>query len=100
MADVRSTSPQRRLSVLIKGRVQGVGYRYHVWEQAARWPAIVGYVRNTPQGHVEVVAEGPEEQLRRFLQAVSQGPPGARVEAVEVDWSEPEGTFRRFDIRY
>jgi len=68
---------------LVTGRVQGVGFRYFVHAVATR-EGVHGWVRNTHDGGVEIAAEGDVETLDRFERAVRQGPPGARVDRVEV----------------
>ena len=75
---------------LISGRVQGVGFRYFTEATAAR-EGILGWVRNTPDGRVEVVAEGDAEALERFERSLRHGPRGARVERVDVDATSPTG---------
>jgi acylphosphatase len=71
--------PVTRVEVV--GRVQGVGFRWFVREEARRH-AIAGWVRNLPTGAVEIAAEGPQEALDQFLAAVRRGPSGAWVETV------------------
>lgn len=78
----------RRLSVV--GRVQGVGFRMFVAE-TARTEGLQGWVRNLPDGGVEIVAEGDAEALARFEWRVWQGPPGAHVDDVETEDVLPEG---------
>src|SRR5262249_28953653 len=68
---------------LISGRVQGVGFRYFA-QAAARREGLHGWVRNLPDGRVEAEAEGDAEAVERFERAVRHGPPGARVDDVEV----------------
>ena len=75
---------------LISGRVQGVGFRYFTEAAAAR-EGIFGWVRNTPDGRVEVVAEGDADALQRFERSLGHGPRGARVERVEVGDTIPTG---------
>jgi acylphosphatase len=75
---------------LIGGRVQGVGFRYFT-ESAAHREGIEGWVRNLPDGRVEVSAQGDEESLDRFERAIRHGPPGAHVESVEVFDDVPGG---------
>ena len=70
-----------RLHARISGRVQGVGFRWFVREEARRL-GLAGWVRNLPTGDVELVAEGPPETLAAFARTIAQGPPGARVELV------------------
>jgi len=66
---------------LVKGRVQGVGFRWFVQREAAEL-GLRGWVRNTIEGHVEVVAEGEEAELRELRSAVEKGSRGSRVDAV------------------
>ena len=78
---------RRARRYLISGRVQGVGFRFFTEAAAAR-EGLHGWVRNLPDGRVEIAAEGEAEALERFERHVRHGPPGARVERVEVD--EPQ----------
>ena len=68
---------------LISGRVQGVGFRFFAEHAAAR-EAVNGWVRNVPDGRVEIEAEGEAESLERFEHRIRHGPSGARVDRVEV----------------
>lgn len=89
----------RRVHILVSGRVQGVFFRANTQEVAQRL-GLSGYVRNLPDGRVEVVAEGEEGALRKLLEWCHEGPPLARVERVEVRWENPTGEFSGFHIRY
>ena len=78
---------------LVKGRVQGVGFRWFVHREAAGLN-LRGWVRNTEDGHVEVVAAGTPEDLAELRQALNNGSRGSRVDAVleqELAESEAEG---------
>ena len=88
-----------RLHLKITGRVQGVFYRATTHEQALRL-GLVGWVRNMPDGSVELCAEGPREVLEQLLEWCRQGPPGARVSGVRPSWSEATGEHQRFAVRY
>ena len=77
---------------VISGRVQGVGFRYFVQSVASR-ESIAGWVRNLDDGRVEAVAAGDAEAIKRFERAIRQGPPGARVDHVQVDDTFPLGTI-------
>ncbi len=89
----------KRLHVYFAGRVQGVAFRYYVETQARRL-AVKGWVRNLPDGRVELLAEGPEPVLQELLQECRKGPPLALVTDVKVEWSEATGEFPGFQIRY
>jgi len=83
---------------LISGRVQGVGFRYFSADLAAR-EGVTGWVRNLPDGRVEAHMEGEAEAVMRVERALRQGPPGARVDAFDVDPQPPSGAFLDFTIR-
>jgi acylphosphatase len=75
--------------VVIRGRVQGVGYR--AWaEYTALDLALEGWVRNRRDGTVEALFAGPQEAVEAMLEACREGPPGARVAAVNRQESLPE----------
>jgi acylphosphatase len=65
----------------VRGRVQGVGFRWYVVD-TARELRLAGWVKNRTDGNVELAAAGESDALARFEAAVSAGPPGARVEEV------------------
>jgi acylphosphatase len=67
---------------LVRGRVQGVGFRWFVHREAAALE-LHGWVRNTEDGHVEVVAAGTPEQLTELSNALHKGSRGSRVDAVD-----------------
>ncbi len=91
---------RRRLHAIVTGRVQMVGFRYFVVEQA-RALGLDGWVRNGDNGQtVEVVAEGPEETLRQLEAALREGPRYARVESVDARWSDTLEGHRGFDVRW
>jgi acylphosphatase len=75
--------------VVIRGRVQGVGFRAFI-EDAAEERYLEGWVRNRPDGSVEAVFAGREEAVEAVIKACRTGPPGARVEAVDVDEGTPD----------
>jgi acylphosphatase len=77
---------------LVRGRVQGVGFRWFVQREAAALQ-LSGWVRNTEDGHVEVVAKGEPAVVDQFRQALRRGPRGSRVDGVvehELDSKEGE----------
>ncbi len=88
---------QARLRVRVQGRVQGVGFRYFALQHARRL-GLRGYVRNCPDGSVEVLAEGDRTALEELLALLRQGPPAARVERCHVEWKPYEGNLPAFQI--
>jgi acylphosphatase len=87
-----------RLEATVHGRVQGVGFRYFV-RSIAEDLGIGGWVANAPDGSVVCVAEGPRPALRDLARALQDGPPGSRVDRVDVRWTIAIGTDGRFLIR-
>lgn len=84
---------------VVKGRVQGVGFRWFVLSEAAAI-GLRGWVRNTDDGHVEVLAAGEPEQLKDLALALGRGSRGSRVDAVvEHELAESEGAgLKTFEI--
>jgi acylphosphatase len=81
---------------LVRGRVQGVGFRWFV-EREAHMLGIAGWVRNNHDGSVEVLAQGTRDQLSGLHSRLREGPRAARVDAVEVSEAKPTsglGSFR------
>jgi acylphosphatase len=82
--------------LLIKGLVQGVGYRQWMCAEAGRL-GLAGWVRNRRDGTVEAVVDGPAQAVASIIERAHRGPPAARVSEVQV--SEVEGRFSGFDWR-
>jgi acylphosphatase len=83
---------------VVRGRVQNVGFRYFI-EDAARREGLAGWVRNRPDGSVEVRAEGDREALDRFEGKVRTGPPAARIDHVTVHEDVPTTRTDGFRVR-
>lgn len=79
-----------RLTAMVKGRVQAVGYRAFL-QRHARDLGLAGHVENLPDGRVEVLAEGPLEALETLLVHIRNGPTHALVDDVDVAWGEAVG---------
>jgi acylphosphatase len=88
---------KRRLEALVRGYVQGVGFRAFVRRQA-RALGLVGWVRNGADGCVQVVAEGNRPDLVALLDALGAGPSEAEVQDVEVSWQPYSGDFADFEV--
>jgi len=89
-----------RLHVKILGDVQGVFFRAGIQDEARSIGGITGWVRNTPDGGVEVLAEGEKGKLEALLEWCGHGPAGAVVEKAEHEWLDYKGEFRDFRVRY
>lgn len=87
------------LQATVYGRVQGVFFRAFV-ARYARELGLVGYVRNLPDGAVEVGVEGERPQLEKLVSYLEVGPPEARVKEVVTHWLEYAGAFSDFRVRY
>ena len=90
---------KERLQAEIYGDVQMVGFRAFA-SRHARSLKLSGYVRNRPDGSVEVAAEGERASLEDFLSELRRGPNSATVENVEVSWQQPTDEFSGFHIAY
>ena len=86
------------MHAIVEGRVQGVGFRFFVVRNAEAL-GIVGWVRNTSQGHVEVWAEGQKAVLQNLLTILHKGPPSACVTSVDVEWKPANGNLKHFSVR-
>jgi acylphosphatase len=90
-------STHSRLHATVHGIVQGVNFRYHT-RRVARSLLLTGWVRNRPDGSVEVLAEGPRSQLESLLAFLRTGPSSARVDMVQVDWLPIGNEYDGFEI--
>lgn len=88
-----------RVHLLVSGLVQGVFFRANTQKKAQKL-GLTGWVKNLSDGRVEIVSEGPEERLEKFIQWVKQGPRTARVRNLDTEWEEFKGEFDEFEIRY
>ena len=91
-------SEAARLHAIVRGDVQGVGFRYWIADQA-RDAGLAGWVRNLPDGSVECLAEGPRARLDELAELLRRGPSSAEVEEVELEWREAAHDLERFQIR-
>lgn len=86
-----------RLHVTIRGRVQGVGFRFHT-QQAAEELGLTGWVANRSDRSVEVVAEGPRAALDRFLTTLKHGPSMAHVIDLQPEYLPATREFAEFRV--
>jgi acylphosphatase len=91
-------TPPERLDAIVRGRVQGVGFRYFVLREAMDL-AVTGWVANGPDGSLRCVAEGSRPQLETLLHLLEAGPPSARIDRVDAAWGPASSTFSSFEIR-
>lgn len=91
------STQKRRLLATVEGRVQGVSFRYYTARRAKELQ-LHGWVRNHPDGTVQVEAEGEQDSLRELLDFLYQGSPNAKVENVSVRWAEYQGDLSPFTV--
>ncbi len=94
----RRDSVTKRMHLLVDGRVQGVCYRMYAQDQASGL-GVTGWVKNLPDGRVEIVAEGDDESLNSLAGWCRTGPSMAMVTGIEMDQSEATGAFDSFSIK-
>ena len=89
----------KRAHVYYTGRVQGVGFRYSAREVACGYD-LSGFVRNLPDGRVELVAEGEEEEVQAFLQGIKASHLGGHIRHADINWFDATHDFKGFEIRF
>jgi acylphosphatase len=87
-----------RARVSVSGRVQGVFFRDSAREKAESL-GLIGWVKNTPDGRVEALFEGPSEKVREMVEWCKRGPSQASVESVDTDFEEACGDLEGFEVR-
>lgn len=88
---------RKQVHLLVRGRVQGVYFRASTQHEAQRL-GVLGWVKNRHDGSVEILAQGSEDALVQFMQWTHKGPSAARVDHVDVVWSDATGHFDAFHI--
>jgi acylphosphatase len=88
-----------RAHVTVSGMVQGVFFRARAVDRANQL-GVTGWVRNTPDGKVEAVIEGEKGRVEAMVEFCRNGPEGAEVKGIEIDWEDYRGEFRGFQIAY
>ncbi len=89
----------KQFQIIVKGRVQGVGYRWFA-RQAAQELGINGYVKNLPNGDVEVAAEGDSASIDKFIEYLRKGPSFAHVVDIQVSEKDFRQRFRSFEVTF
>jgi len=83
--------------IIIRGVVQGVGFRYYVITHATKL-GVGGYVRNLPDGDVEIEASGERSLIEEFISIIKIGPLSAHVTEVAIEWKKPDNQYEYFEI--
>ncbi|MGH2567454.1 MAG: acylphosphatase [Bacteroidota bacterium] len=84
--------------IVVRGLVQGVGFRYFVLRHASRL-GLNGYVQNLYNGDVEIEVEGDRSLVEELIKDVKAGPRAAHVADLQIEWKTPDRKFRAFEIR-
>ena len=89
----------KQLKAYFSGTVQGVGFRFTT-ERIAKRFNVSGYVRNLPDGRVEVIAEGEDKVLEDFLKSIQESQVGVYIRDLEVNWGPSSKRFSTFEITF
>ncbi len=89
----------KTVRMLVSGIVQGVGFRYFAYKTALKLN-ITGWVRNLPDGRVEIVAQGKESDLNAYIREIRIGPRMASVRHIDIEEQPNDPIYNRFDITY
>lgn len=98
MAD-KTDIPKKAVLVLVRGYVQGIGFRYAA-RTFARALGISGWIINLPDGGVETYAEGEVHAIDRYINWLRKGPPGAIVNNIDISERAATGKYHQFTIDY
>lgn len=90
---------KKRIHAIISGKVQGVFFRYYT-KRLADELELTGWVTNLPNGSVEVVAEGDDHQLKKFISFLRKGPKLSRVDKIKIEEEKYTENLREFKIIY
>ncbi|MBM4168232.1 MAG: acylphosphatase [Ignavibacteria bacterium] len=88
---------QSAVHIIVKGLVQGVGFRYFVYRKAVSY-GLKGFVRNLVNGDVEIVAEGDRSLVEELIKDTKVGPRAAHVLDLKLEWQKPTDSYRDFGM--
>jgi len=88
----------KSVHMMVKGRVQAVGFRYFTW-QTANVYRISGWVRNRDDGSVEIAAEGEKSDIQQFVKTIKKGSPFSRIKDVDIYEYETPKNYMQFEIK-
>lgn len=92
-----ASEERKAILALLRGRVQGVGFRYEA-RSKAKSLGLVGWVTNLSDGGVETYAEGPASAVSTYVSWLHKGPPGASVSSIDVSERQPKGAYSMFTV--
>lgn len=88
-----------QLRIIVSGKVQGVGYRYFSQMKAVQY-GVKGWVKNLPDGSVEIIALGGNDQLEPFIEDLRKGNPFSKINNMEITEMDQMDPFQSFTIKY
>jgi acylphosphatase len=92
-----SSIKNERVRIIVKGYVQGVGYRYFIYKTAMEFD-LKGFSKNLYNGDVEIEVEGRKEFLEELIKRARVGPSMARVDNIKVEWLEFKNKYDKFEV--
>jgi len=95
----RALKDSARAHLFYGGRVQGVGFRYTV-ESLAMALDLTGWVKNLPDGRVELVCEGPRDKIEALVGQIGESFLGPQIKKTALDWEKPTGEFEDFRVEF
>ena len=95
-----SSKATHRAHVFYSGRVQGVGFRYTAEAAAHQINGITGWVKNLPDGRVEMVCEGTKEKIEALLSDIQNGSLGRHIKKTDCSWEKPTHQFEDFRVEF
>lgn len=95
----KAKTPSVRAHIFYTGRVQGVGFRYTA-EAIAISQRLLGWVKNLPDGRVEIVCEGPKDRIESMLQKIQESHLGPHIKKKSVEWQEATDEFTEFCVEF
>ncbi len=95
-----STMKKIAYRIIYSGSVQGVGFRFTVLRFAHDFDSITGYVKNLPDGSVELLAEGPENEVESLLEDIVSGPHSGHIKKVSANIIPVSSHFSDFSVSY
>ncbi len=99
MPNKKSTQPMARAHAYFTGRVQGVGFRYTA-EALALGLKLKGWVRNLPDGRVELVSEGPKQKIEELFLQIQKSALGPHIKKTDLSWEVPKNEFSDFTVEF
>ena len=98
-SSMKAVKPTHRAHVFFGGRVQGVGFRYTA-EAIAQKLGLTGWVKNLPDGRVEIVCEGSKEKIAELLSGIRDGTLARYIQKTDCVWEDPTNEYEDFRVEF